>query len=150
MVLVKKLPHYDSSFALPKYETSASAGADLRACFENKQGIWIAPWERCLIPTRLTFEFCPTLEGQIRPRSGISLKTTLMIPNSPGTIDADYRGEVKIIMANMGPEKIFITHGDRIAQIVFSKIEKVDFKSVEKLSSSQREKGGFGSTGLSN
>ncbi len=145
---LKKLSHYDEKLRLPSYETRSSAGADLRACFPDKGNFSIAPGERVLIPTGLSFEIPVGYEVQIRPRSGLSLKTKLLVVNSPGTIDADYRGEVKIILGNLGDEAYTIEHGDRIAQMVVNKIYQVKFELSDELSKTQRDKGGFGSTGL--
>ena len=147
-VQFKKLDHFDSNFSLPSFETSRAAGADMKACFENKTGIWIAPWERVLIPTGLCMSFPEGFEVQIRPRSGLSFKSPLIIPNSPGTIDADYRGELKIILANFSNEKYFVSHGDRVAQMVFAKIFHPEFEEVSQLPETDRGAGGFGSTGL--
>ncbi len=144
---VKKLDHFDSEFPMPSYETKWSAGADLRACFEDKEPFHIAPGARVLIPTGLAFEIKPGYEVQVRPRSGLSLKTDLMVVNSPGTIDADYRGEVKIIMGNMGQAPITINHGDRVAQMVLAPITQAVFEIVDELSDTDRGEGGFGSTG---
>jgi dUTP pyrophosphatase len=148
-VLFKKLKNFDPSFSLPSFESSQAAGADLKACFENKEGLTIKPWERVLIPTGLSISFPPGFEVQIRPRSGLSLKSPLIIPNSPGTIDADYRGEVKVILANMSDTDYFINHGDRIAQMVFSQILIPDFIEVSELDSTVRGDQGFGSSGVS-
>jgi dUTP pyrophosphatase len=147
-IKVKKLNHFDSSFALPSYETKDAAGADLRACFEDKKDFQIGPGERVLIPTGLSFEIQPGFEVQIRPRSGLSLKTQLLVVNSPGTIDADYRGEVKIILGNLGNEAFTIKHGDRIAQMVLAPIHQAEFFVVDELSDTARGDGGFGSTGV--
>ncbi len=147
-VFFKKLDHFDKFFSLPSFESDQAAGADLKACFENKVGIELKPWQRALIPTGLSVCFDGDFEIQIRPRSGLSLKTPLIIPNSPGTIDADYRGEVKIIMANMSDSAFFINHGDRIAQMVFSRVYRPEFKEVSELSKTNRGAKGFGSSGL--
>jgi dUTP pyrophosphatase len=148
IIQVKKLDHFDPKLSLPSFETTQSAGADLRANFENKKGEWIGPWERILVPTGLSLSFPSDYEVQVRPRSGLSYKTPLMIPNSPGTIDADYRGELKIILANFSNEKYFISHGDRVAQMVCARVFRPKFIEVNDLSSSQRGEGGFGSTGV--
>jgi dUTP pyrophosphatase len=147
-IKVKKLNHFDNEFPLPRYETKDAAGADLRACFENKQDFEIKPGQRVLIPTGLSFEIQPGYEVQIRPRSGLSLKTNLLVVNSPGTIDADYRGEVKIIIGNFGNDNFTIKHGDRIAQMVLAPIHQAEFSVVDELSDTDRGAGGFGSTGV--
>ncbi len=144
---VKKLEHYDSSFDLPQYETTGAAGADLRAHLENKDSLIIAPGARVLVPTGLSFEIPHGYEVQIRPRSGLSFKTDLLVVNSPGTIDCDYRGEVKIILGNFGKEDFVIKHGERIAQMVMAPVWQARISAVEELSDTQRGAGGFGSTG---
>ena len=148
IIQFKKLDHFDTNFPLPSFETPHSAGADLRACFENKRGQWINPWERVLIPTGLCMSFPNGYEVQVRPRSGLSYKSPLIIPNSPGTIDSDYRGELKIILANFSNEKYYISHGDRVAQMVCAKVYRPEFVEVDHLASSERGVGGFGSTGI--
>lgn len=147
-VLIKKLDHFDEALALPSYETASSAGADIRACLENKDSLVIPKGKRVLIPTGLSLEIPHGYEVQVRPRSGLSLKTHLLIVNSPGTIDADYRGEVKILMGNFGTEDHIIGHGERVAQIVLCPILQADWKVTETLSETQRGSGGFGSTGV--
>jgi dUTP pyrophosphatase len=147
-VKIKKLAHFDESLAMPKYETKDAAGADIRACFENKDSFIIKAKSRVLIPTGLSFEIEPGYEVQVRPRSGLSLKTNLLVVNAPGTIDADYRGEVKVILGNMGDEDIQVNHGDRVAQIVLAPITQANFEVVESLTDTDRGTGGFGSTGV--
>jgi dUTP pyrophosphatase len=144
---IKKLEHFDGELSLPTYETQLAAGADIRACLGVNEKMIIAPGARVLIPTGLSFEIPPGFEVQVRPRSGLSLKTGLMVVNSPGTIDADYRGEVKIIMGNLGSKSEEIYHGDRIAQIVLCPVIQAKFEVVENLSDTERGAGGFGSTG---
>lgn len=146
-VKVKKLEHFDHDLPLPKYETTWAAGADLRACLGKGEKISIAPGQRVLVPTGLSFEIEPGFEVQVRPRSGLSLKTHLLVVNSPGTIDADYRGEVKIILGNFGVEDEIIEHGDRIAQMVLAPVVQAKFEIADELSQTQRGEGGFGSTG---
>ncbi|MFG1483546.1 dUTP diphosphatase [Halobacteriovorax sp. RZ-2] len=144
---VKKLEHYDSSFDLPQYETTGAAGADLRAHLENKDDLVIAPGARVLVPTGLSFEIPHGYEVQIRPRSGLSFKTDLLVVNSPGTIDCDYRGEVKIILGNFGKEDFIIKHGERIAQMVMAPVWQARISAVDELTDTERGAGGFGSTG---
>ncbi|EPZ51116.1 dUTP diphosphatase [Bacteriovorax sp. BAL6_X] len=144
---VKKLEHYDSSFDLPQYETTGAAGADLRAHLENKDGLVIAPGARVLVPTGLSFEIPHGYEVQIRPRSGLSFKTDLLVVNSPGTIDCDYRGEVKIILGNFGKEDFIIKHGERVAQMVMAPVWQARISAVDELTDTERGAGGFGSTG---
>jgi dUTP pyrophosphatase len=146
-VKLKKLEHFDASLALPTYETKDAAGADIRACMENQDQIIIKPGQRVLVPTGLAFEIEPGFEVQVRPRSGLSLKTNLLVVNSPGTIDADYRGEVKVILGNFGGIDEIINHGDRIAQIVVAPITQANFVITDSLSDTARGTGGFGSTG---
>ena len=140
----------DQDLGLPKFETEGAAGADLRANFSTEfrsTGLTLAPLQRELIPTGLCFEIPSGVEGQLRPRSGLALKYGLTLLNSPGTIDSDYRGSISLIMINMGEFKFKITHGMRIAQIVFAATLKVQFKVSRNLSQTIRSNSGFGSTG---
>jgi dUTP pyrophosphatase len=146
-IKIIKLDHFDESFNLPSYETTGAAGADLKASLESKDTMIIMAGARVLIPTGLSFEIPHGYEVQIRPRSGLSLKTDLLVVNSPGTIDCDYRGEVKIIMGNMGVKDYIVNHGDRIAQMVFAPVTQARFETVDSLSDTDRGSGGFGSTG---
>lgn len=146
-VKIQLCDHFDEQLPLPKYETKDAAGADIRACLPNKESMIIEPGQRVLIPTGLKFEIASGHEVQVRPRSGLSLKTNLLVVNSPGTIDADYRGEVKIIMGNFGTESHKIEHGERVAQLVLAPITQANFEIVGKLSDTDRGAGGFGSTG---
>lgn len=149
-VKVKKLDHFDGSFALPRYETDGAAGADVRASLlpENREeGIVIRPGERVLVPTGLSMEIPIGFEIQVRPRSGLSFKTGLLVCNSPGTIDSDYRGEVKIILGNFSDKREVIQHGDRVAQLVIAPVFQGHYEEVSELSSTDRGAGGFGSTG---
>lgn len=141
-----------SSNPLPEYSTKYSAGMDIRANIVNKEEdcntIFLAPGERILIPTGLYFEIPFGYECQIRPRSGLAVKYGLTVLNSPGTIDADYRGEIKVCLINHGNVTFAIHHGDRIAQIVFAKVEQVQLIEVDKLDDTERGVGGFGHTGV--
>lgn len=148
-VKVRKLAHFDSSFELPFYATELAAGADVKACLPERGVMTIAPGKRVLVPTGLAFEIPPGFEIQVRPRSGLSLKTPLLVVNAPGTIDADYRGEVQIIIGNMGSEPFEIEHGLRLAQLVLSPVWQAKFIEVKDLSDTARGAGGFGSTGVS-
>lgn len=148
IVKILKCEHFDNSLPLPTYETKDAAGADIRACVENRDQIIIKPGQRVLIPTGLKFEIEPGFEVQVRPRSGLSLKTNLLVVNSPGTIDADYRGEVKVILGNFGTKDEVINHGDRVAQVVLAPIIQAKFEQVEELTQTARGAGGFGSTGV--
>ena len=134
------------SIDLPDYETNSSAGMDLRAYLPDGS-ISLDPKQRTLIGTGLFFEIPQGFEVQIRPRSGLALKHGVTVLNSPGTIDADYRGEIKVILINNGEEPFLIEHEMRIAQMVVSKYQQVQFKLVKELTSSERGSGGFGSTG---
>lgn len=146
-VKIKKLENFDNELKLPAYETTQAAGADIRANLPEDGQMVIDAGDRVLIPTGLAFEIEPGYEVQVRPRSGLSLKTHLLVVNSPGTIDADYRGEVKIIMGNFGKDPEVIKHGDRIAQIVIAPVHQANFEVVSELGDTARGKGGFGSTG---
>jgi dUTP pyrophosphatase len=150
-VKVQALPHFDREFPLPNYETSGAAGADIRASFplENREeGLIIKPGERLLVPTGLCMAVPFGFELQVRPRSGLSLKTGLMVVNAPGTIDSDYRGEVKIILGNLGTRPEHIKHGDRVAQIVLAPVTLGRFEFSDDLGETARGAGGFGSTGV--
>lgn len=135
-----------SSNKLPAYETTGSAGMDLRA--NLKQAIHLQPRERVLIPTGLKIQLPEGYEAQVRPRSGLSLKEGIIVLNSPGTIDSDYTGEIGVIIVNHGKQAFIIQNGDRIAQLVFQKVEQVEFEVVDSLEETQRGEGGFGSTGV--
>ncbi len=131
---------------LPKYETLLSAGMDIRANLEEP--ITIKPNQRSLIKTGLYISLHDGYEAQIRPRSGLALKKGITVLNSPGTIDADYRGEIGVIIANLSDSDFAIKSGDRIAQMVIAKYEKISWKEVDKLDDSLRGNKGFGSTGI--
>jgi dUTP pyrophosphatase len=146
-VKVKTLQHYDDSFDLPFYATEGAAGADIRASLPEKKSLIVKPGERVLVPTGLSMEIPMGYEVQVRPRSGLSLKSSLMVVNSPGTIDCDYRGEVNIIIGNFGKEDYVIEHGLRIAQLVLSPVIQARFVTTDSLSETGRGAGGFGSTG---
>ncbi len=134
-----------SKHDLPKYETGASAGMDLRANLDEP--IRMEPLERKLIPTGLFIELPEGYEAQVRPRSGLALKKGITVLNSPGTIDADYRGEIRVILINLSRESFEINDGDRIAQMVISSHVQVQWEKVEVLNETQRGAGGFGHTG---
>jgi dUTP pyrophosphatase len=135
-----------SSNVLPAYETTGSAGMDLRANLAER--ISLQPFERRLIPTGLFIELPEGYEAQVRPRSGLALKQGITCLNSPGTVDSDYRGEIKIILINLSDAAQVINHGDRIAQMIFAKTERAELLVVEQLNISQRGEGGFGHTGI--
>ena len=134
-----------SHHPLPAYATQGSSGLDLRAFVTAP--VQLAPLERALIPTGLHIALPNNWEAQIRPRSGLALKQGLTCLNTPGTIDADYRGEIKVILINLSNEAQVIHDGDRIAQIVFQQVEKMEWQLVENLETTQRGDGGFGHTG---
>lgn len=131
---------------LPVYETSGSAGMDLRAHLQEP--VMLKPLQRALIPTGLYIELPDGYEAQVRPRSGLALKKGVTVLNSPGTIDSDYRGEIKVIMINLSNETTVINTGERIAQMIIAKYEKVTLKEVDELSETERGEGGFGHTGV--
>lgn len=134
-----------SSNALPHYETVASAGMDLRAHLEND--IVLSPMERVIIPTGLFMELPVGYEAQVRPRSGLAAKHGLTVLNSPGTVDADYRGEIGVILVNLSNTAFTIKNGERIAQMVIAKHDRAEWEEVQSLSDTSRGTGGFGSTG---
>jgi len=135
-----------SDHKLPHYETDASAGMDLRANIESP--VTLKPLERAIIKTGLFMELPIGFEAQVRPRSGLAAKKGITVLNAPGTIDADYRGEVGVILVNLSNEDFIIENGERIAQMVIAKHERAEWKTVEELSETLRGEGGFGSTGV--
>tara|TARA_B100000989_G_scaffold115040_1_gene84569 strand:+ start:271 stop:708 length:438 start_codon:yes stop_codon:yes gene_type:complete len=141
-VLIKKL---DPSVKLPKYKTSGASGLDLMAFI--KEPIEIKPKTSSLIPTGLSVAFSKNYEIQIRPRSGLAAKKNITVLNTPGTIDSDYRGEIKVIIYNHGDENFLINNGDRIAQMILAPVVKMELEEVNNLPESIRGMGGFGSTG---
>lgn len=134
-----------SSFALPAYATVGSSGLDLRANIDIP--LVVNSLERCIVPTGLFLEIPLGFEGQVRPRSGLAAKHGITVLNSPGTIDADYRGELKVILVNLSPNAFQIEPGERVAQLVFAKVEIVEWLDVNSISSTDRGVGGFGHTG---
>ncbi|MBD1203034.1 MAG: dUTP diphosphatase [Rhodobacteraceae bacterium] len=140
----------DRTLGLPAYETPGSAGADIRANLlpgDREAGFTLAPMQRAVVPTGLRVEIPPGFEMQIRPRSGLALKHGITLPNTPGTIDSDYRGPLGVALINLGAEPYTIRHGDRIAQMIVAPVIQVQFQEVETLSDTARGVGGFGSTG---
>jgi dUTP pyrophosphatase len=135
-----------SAFELPQYQTELSAGLDLRA--NIVENIILKPLERTLIPTGLYIELPAGYEAQIRPRSGLAFKFGITVLNSPGTIDADYRGEIKVLLVNLSNQDFVITAGERIAQMVVAKHEHIKWELVSQLSETNRGAGGYGSTGV--
>lgn len=135
----------NSGNPLPEYSTEWSSGLDLRANLEEP--VTLKPLERTLIPTGLYIELPEGYEAQIRPRSGLTLKKGITVLNTPGTIDADYRGEIGIIVINLSNDPVEITHGERICQMVVSQVEKIELEETEKINETPRAAGGFGHTG---
>ena len=134
-----------SNNPLPSYATDGASGMDVRACVN--EAILLQPLQRALIPTGLSIELPQGYEAQIRPRSGLALKQGITVLNTPGTIDADYRGEVKVILINLSNQNVTIQNGERIAQMVFQKVERVALHEVVSINETQRGTGGFGHTG---
>jgi len=143
-VAVRQLPH-GADLALPEYATLDSAGLDLLAAVEDE--MLLQPGARAIVPTGLTIALPPGYEAQVRPRSGLAVKHGVTVLNSPGTIDADYRGEVGVIMANLGDEPFAISRGMRVAQLVVAPVTRVAWEPMDALPQSDRGTGGFGSTG---
>ncbi len=135
-----------SRHALPAYQTPLSAGMDVRADLDHS--VTLAPLERAMIPTGLYVELPAGCEMQVRPRSGLAAKHGITVLNSPGTIDADYRGEIRVILVNLSGEPFTVEAGERIAQLVVARHEQVEWEPVEELGTTERGAGGFGSTGL--
>ncbi len=144
-VRIQRLPHAEG-LPLPGYATDGAAGADLCAAVESE--LILAPGERAAVPTGLVLEIPNGYEGQVRPRSGLAIKAGLTIINAPGTIDSDYRGELKVLMVNLGSEAVALNRGDRIAQLLIAPVTRASFIESETLSASDRGGGGFGSTGM--
>lgn len=142
---VKIIPG-NEDIELPQYMTEGAAGLDLRAAVKDE--VILAPGDTTLVPTGLALKIPPGYEAQIRPRSGLALKHGITLLNSPGTIDADYRGEIGVILTNFGKKDFSIKRGDRIAQMVFAKVQRVTLKQVSELEDSDRGSGGFGHTGI--
>ena len=144
-VRVLRLPHGEG-LPLPAYATAGAAGADLHAAVEHP--LVIPPGGRAAVPTGLVLELPPGFEGQVRPRSGLALRRGVTVANAPGTIDADYRGEVRVILVNLGEEPFTVERGDRIAQLVVAPVVMAVFEEAETLGATGRGTGGFGSTGV--
>lgn len=141
---IRRLPHGRDLF-LPEPASAGAAGLDLRAAVEET--LTLQPGKRALVPTGLVVEIPPGHEGQVRPRSGLALKHGVTVANAPGTIDSDYRGEVKVILVNLGDEPFEVRRGDRVAQLVVAPVVRVEVVEVEQVSDTERGGGGFGSTG---
>ncbi len=142
-----RLPHGEG-LELPAYETKGAAGMDLRAAVDDDATLTVAPWNRVLVPTGFIFEVPEGFEAQIRPRSGLAFKHGITCLNSPGTVDSDYRGEVKVLLANLSEEPFEITRGMRIAQMVIAPVMQVRVAEIAEISETTRGSGGFGSTGV--
>jgi len=141
-VLIKKL---DPAVKIPKYKTTGASGMDLMAFI--KQPIKLIPQSSCLIPTGISVAFSEEYEIQIRPRSGLAAKNNISVLNTPGTIDSDFRGEIKIILFNHGNSEFIINNNDRVAQMILTPVQKMELEEVENLPNTLRGRGGFGSTG---
>ncbi|EKS33156.1 dUTP diphosphatase [Afipia clevelandensis] len=145
-VEIQRLPHAEG-LALPAYQTAHAAGLDLLAAVPEETPVIMQPRQRALIPTGLMIAVPPGFEAQVRPRSGLALKHGITVLNSPGTVDADYRGEVSVLLINHGDEPFTIRRGERIAQLVIAAVTQANLVAVTSLSSTDRGSGGFGSTG---
>jgi len=145
-VAVTRLAH-GADLPLPAYETAHAAGMDLRAAVPADAPLTLRPGDRHAVPTGLAMAIPPGFEGQVRPRSGLALRHGVTCLNSPGTVDADYRGEVKVILINHGPEAFVVRRGDRIAQLLISPVVQATWREVDNLDETERGAGGFGSTG---
>ncbi len=148
-MLQVKIVRLNKQATFPVYATSHAAGMDVSACLEGP--VTIEPMATALIPSGFAIELPEGYEAQLRPRSGLALRSMISLPNTPATIDADYRGEVKVILINYGKEAFMVNHGDRIAQMVVAKVEHVEFREVDglgELGTTMRGEGGFGHTGI--
>lgn len=145
-IQVSSLAHHEG-LLMPAYETADAAGMDLRAAVPEQEPVALAPGERAMIPTGLTIALPSGYEAQVRPRSGLAAKHGVTCLNSPGTVDADYRGEVKVILINLGQEPFIVKRGERIAQMVIAPVTRAEWNVVAQLDETRRGAGGFGSTG---
>lgn len=146
VVRVQQLPHGEG-LPLPAYQTEGSAGMDLIAALDEEETLFLPAGERALVPTGIALEIPHGYEGQIRPRSGIALTYGVTVLNSPGTIDSDYRGEVRVMLVNLGLETFAVERGARIAQLIVAPVTRVTLETTDELVDSERGAGGFGSTG---
>jgi len=144
-VRIRRLPHAEG-LPLPTYATDGAAGADLCAAVDAE--MVFEPGHRAAVPTGLVLEIPEGYEGQVRPRSGLAIKAGLTIVNAPGTIDSDYRGELRVLLVNLGSDPVSINRGDRIAQLLVAPVTRASFIETEDLTASERGEGGFGSTGV--
>jgi len=145
-IAVRRLPHGEG-LPLPRAQTDGAAGMDLLAALPADAPVTLAPRARAAVPTGLEMAIPLGYEGQVRPRSGLAIRHGLTVANAPGTIDSDYRGEVKVLLVNLGEEPVIIARGERIAQLVIAPVTVADLITVEKLDETTRGSGGFGSTG---
>ena len=143
-ISITRFPHANG-ISLPEYQTNGSAGMDLCAAIENE--LVLSPMQIAIVPTGFAISLPNGFEAQVRPRSGLAAKYGITIVNSPGTIDSDYRGEIKVILQNLGKENFVIKRGERIAQMIIAKYEKIEWNEVVSLDETQRGEGGFGHTG---
>jgi dUTP pyrophosphatase len=148
IVAVARLPHAEG-LPLPAYETAGAAGMDLRAAVPDAEPLTLRPGDRAMVPTGLTIALPEGFEAQVRPRSGLAAKAGVTCLNTPGTIDSDYRGEVKVILINLGADDFVIRRGDRIAQMVIAPVVQATWREADSLDDTARGAGGFGSTGAS-
>lgn len=151
VIRISALPHFDASLGMPAYATAGAAGADLRACLTSEtrdSGLHFAPGARMLVPTGLAMMIPEGFEAQIRPRSGLAFRRGLTVANAPGTIDSDYRGEIMVLLINLGAEPTIVPHGARVAQMVIAPVVQATFETGQ-MDRTERGAGGFGSTGLS-
>lgn len=148
-IAVQRLPH-GADLALPRYETEGAAGMDLVAAIAADEPLVLSPGARVLVPTGLAIALPQGFEAQVRPRSGLAAKNGVTVLNSPGTIDCDYRGEIKVILINHGQDAFTITRGTRVAQMVIAPVTRGNFREVASLDETARGAGGFGSTGTGN
>jgi dUTP pyrophosphatase len=148
-VRITRMAHHDPALDLPAYETRGAAGMDLRLCALDRAAVTLAPGARALLPTALSIALPDGVEAQVRPRSGLALKHGVTVANAPGTVDSDYRGELKVILINLGDAPVTLEHGARIAQMIFAPVLRAKWVEVETLDETQRGAGGFGSTGQS-
>ncbi len=146
IIKVQRLPHA-KDLPLPDYQTTGAAGADILAALPAGAPVILQPLERAAVPTGLALEIPEHFEVQIRPRSGLAFRHGLTVLNAPGTIDSDYRGELKVMLVNLGAEPVTLERGERIAQMVLAPVSRFTWSEVEALSTSERGSGGFGSTG---
>ena len=144
-VRIQRLPHAEG-LPLPTYATDGAAGADLCAAVDEE--MIIEPGDRATVPTGFVLEIPNGYEGQVRPRSGLAIEAGLTVVNAPGTIDSDYRGELKVLLINLGSDRVAIGRGDRIAQLLVVPVTRASFAETESLTASERGEGGFGSTGV--